>query len=78
MAKRGTSCWFVVGYYAGDERYIGKRGERPGGTVYGTHDKRTAVREAAHRDAEYARRGEPATARAFQCDRAKRLFDLKV
>jgi hypothetical protein len=77
MVKK-ASCWMVVGYYAGDERYIGKGGERPGGTVYGTHDKRTAVREAAARDREYSRRGEPATARAFQCDRAKRLFDLKA
>lgn len=78
MARKKASCWFVVGYYAGDNGRIGKRGEKPGGTVYGTFSKRTAVREAAHRDAEYTRRGQPAFAKAFQCDRAKRLFDLKV
>lgn len=79
MARpRGASCWFVVGYYAGDHWRIGKRGERPGGTVYGTHDKRSAVREAAVRDAEYTRRGEPAFVKAFECKRAKRIFDLRV
>lgn len=78
MARRGASCWFVVGYYAGDHGRIGKRGEKPTGVVYGTHDKRTAVREAAARDAEYTRRGESAYAKAFQCARAKRLFDLSV
>lgn len=71
---RRASCYHVVSFYAGDLWKVGKRGERPAGIVRGTHNKSAAIRHARDLDAG----GGARFVRAYQCDRAKRLFDLKA
>ena len=74
MAKRKASGWFVVSYYAGDRP--GKT--RPRGFVKGVFGK-----AKAHREAEFFQRKAGGAAanvivKAFSCQRAPKLFNLKA
>jgi len=71
---RKTSCWFVVSYYAGDRP--GR--SRPRGFVRGTMDKAGAQKYAAFLQKEAGGQKANAIYEAYSCDRAPKLFNLKV
>ena len=74
MAKRKPSCWFVVSYYAGDRP--GK--DKPRGFVRGTMPKRLAEKHARFLQKEFGGNAANVVVKAFSCDRATKLFSLKV
>lgn len=71
---RKPSCWFIVSFYAGDLHRVGKR-NKPTGFVRGTMGKASAVREAKHWEEKL---GEHVFVRAYSCERAPKLFNLKA
>lgn len=75
MAKRKPSCWFVVSYYAGDRP--GAK-PKPRGFVRGTMGKAAAQRLAASLQRKEGGQAANVVVEAYSCDRAPKLFDLRI
>lgn len=74
MAKRKASCYFVVGYYAGDRPGRAK----PRGNVYGVMSKRAAERHAKFLQRKAGGQRANVVYEAVSCSRAPKRFNLKA